>query len=263
MPRPMIAVARPKEKAMKRYSNPTAPIVASSALRVPDRADLGEVAAEGQAGGPVDHRARLAGRARDLAHVVGPRHPPGGEAAEGAAADPAHRLVAAEVDEGGVAAVARTGAALPMPSSAAMLRAATGPWRTACWAVGGQRPPRGSGAAAQSPIAQTESMPLTRRWSSTGTRPRSSSGTRELAQARVRRDAGGPDDGPGRQRLAGREPGAVGASPPPGSCRGGCRCRGRAARAARSRRARRRSRAGPGRLASTRTQRIPCRRARG
>ena len=58
-----------------------------------------------------------------------------------------------------------------------MLRAATGPWRTACWAVGGQVPPRGSGAAAQSPIAQTESMPSTRRWSSTGTRPRSSSGT--------------------------------------------------------------------------------------
>ena len=36
-----------------------------------------------------------------------------------------------------------------------MLRAATGPWRTACWAVGGAVPPRGSGAAAQSPIAQT------------------------------------------------------------------------------------------------------------
>ena len=44
-----------------------------------------------------------------------------------------------------------------------MLRAATGPWRTACWAVGGQSPPRGSGAAAQSPIAQTESSPSTRR----------------------------------------------------------------------------------------------------
>ena len=58
-----------------------------------------------------------------------------------------------------------------------MLRAATGPCRTACWAVGGQVPPRGSGAAAQSPRAQTESIPFTRRYSSTGTRPRSSSGT--------------------------------------------------------------------------------------
>ena len=36
--------------------------------------------------------------------MVGPRHPPGREAAEGAPADPADRLVAAEVDEGGVAA---------------------------------------------------------------------------------------------------------------------------------------------------------------
>ena len=50
----------------------------------------------------------------------------------------------------------------PIPSSAAMFRAATGPWRTACWAVGGQSPPRGSGAAAQSPIAQTPSA--ARRW---------------------------------------------------------------------------------------------------
>src|SRR5260221_7419937 len=72
---------------------------------MPDRADLGEVTAEGQAGSPVDHRARLAGDARDLAHVVGPRHPPGREAAEFAAADPSYRLVAAEVDEGRVAAV--------------------------------------------------------------------------------------------------------------------------------------------------------------
>src|SRR6476469_1456897 len=74
-----------------------------------DRPHLGEVALEGQARGPVDHRARLTGGARDLAHVVGARHPPGREAAEGAAADAADRLVAAEVDEGGVAAVVELG----------------------------------------------------------------------------------------------------------------------------------------------------------
>src|SRR6476660_1915721 len=72
---------------------------------MPDRADLGDVTPERQTGGPVDHGPRLASRARNLAHVVSPRHPPGGEAAEGAAADLADRLVAAEVDEGGVAAV--------------------------------------------------------------------------------------------------------------------------------------------------------------
>src|SRR5262245_41474646 len=70
-----------------------------------DRTDLGEVATERQAGRPVDHGPRLAGRARDLAHVVGAGQPPGREAAEGAAADLADRLVATEVDEGGVAAV--------------------------------------------------------------------------------------------------------------------------------------------------------------
>src|SRR4051794_12729048 len=79
---------------------------------MPDRADLGDIAAEGQAGGPVDHRAGLAGSARNLTHVVGPGHPPGREAAEGAAADLADGLVAAEVDEGRVALVGeRAGAA--------------------------------------------------------------------------------------------------------------------------------------------------------
>src|SRR3954454_309070 len=155
----MMAVAGPKEKAMRRYSNPMGPLSRQAATPVPrlhvrdwrapdqagqgrreeriaelfvqprtqhravsaaarrvhrvegqgfwvaDRADLGDVAPERQAGGPVDHGAGLAGRARDLAHVVGPRHPPGGEAAEGAVADLPHGLVAAEVDEGGVAAV--------------------------------------------------------------------------------------------------------------------------------------------------------------
>ena len=69
----------------------------------------------------------------------------------------------------------------------------------------------GPGAAAQSPIAQTESIPCTRRWSSTGTRPRSSSGSESSRRLGMRGDSGGPDDGPGRQRLAGREPGRVGA----------------------------------------------------
>src|SRR6478609_7487135 len=77
----------------------------SQRLWVADRADLGDVAAEGQAGGPVDHRTDLASRAGNLAHVVGPRHPPGREATEGAAANLADCLVAAQVDEGRVAAV--------------------------------------------------------------------------------------------------------------------------------------------------------------
>src|SRR6476620_12609553 len=72
---------------------------------MPDRADLGEVAAEGEAGGPVEDGADLAGRARDLAHVVRPCQPPGREAAEGAVADLADGLVAAEVDEGRFGAV--------------------------------------------------------------------------------------------------------------------------------------------------------------
>src|SRR6188472_1874776 len=84
--RPMIAVARPERPAMKRYSKPTGSLSRSRGWLaqprgMPDRADLGEVAAEGQARRPVDHRARLAGCAGDLAHVVGPRHPPGREAA--------------------------------------------------------------------------------------------------------------------------------------------------------------------------------------
>src|SRR5262249_52451504 len=74
-------------------------------LRVADRADLGNIAAKRQARRPVEHGAYLAGRTGDLAHVVGAGEPPGRETAEGAAADPADRLVAAEVDEGGLAAV--------------------------------------------------------------------------------------------------------------------------------------------------------------
>src|SRR5689334_18368734 len=72
---------------------------------MPDRADLREVPLERQADGPVDHRPELAERARNLAQVIRPCQPPGKEAAEGERADPAHRLVAAEVDEGGAARV--------------------------------------------------------------------------------------------------------------------------------------------------------------
>src|SRR3954468_14802064 len=61
-------------------------------LRVADRADLGDIAAEGQARRPVDHGAGLAGGTGDLAHVVGPRKPPGREPAERAGADPADGL---------------------------------------------------------------------------------------------------------------------------------------------------------------------------
>src|SRR5919198_772511 len=61
-----------------------------------------------------------------------------------------------------------------------MLRAAAGPCRTACWAVPPAVPRSGSGTAAQSPTAQTRSVPSTRRYSSTGTLPRSSSGTESV-----------------------------------------------------------------------------------
>src|SRR5829696_7464308 len=73
---------------------------------MPDRADLGEVAAEGQADGPVEYRPHLAGGAGDLAQVVGAGEPPAGKPREGAPPDPADRLVAAKVDEGGPARVA-------------------------------------------------------------------------------------------------------------------------------------------------------------
>src|SRR3954470_21863731 len=72
---------------------------------VPDGADLREVALEGQADRPVDYRAQLAEHPGDLTEVVGPGHPPGQEAGEGAAADAPDRLVAPEVDEAGLARV--------------------------------------------------------------------------------------------------------------------------------------------------------------
>src|SRR4051812_50195071 len=111
-----------------------------------------------------------------------------------------------------------------------MLRAATGPWRTACCAVGGQVPPWGSGAAAQSPIAQTESSPCTRRYESTGTRPRSSSGRFSsprigwaLTPAVPTTGGGGSTPPPGRGGGGGGAPpprppqggGVAGAAPPP------------------------------------------------
>ena len=64
---------------------------------VANRAHLGDVPVEGQADGPVDHGADLARRARDLAHVVGAREPPGGKAAKRASADLRNGLVATEV----------------------------------------------------------------------------------------------------------------------------------------------------------------------
>ena len=144
--------------------------------------------------------------------MVAAGHPPGGEAAEGAAADLADRLVAAEVDEGRVAAVRRTASDAADPELGGDVAGGDRALRARrAGRSAGRAPPRGSGAAAQSPIAQTESIPCTRRWSSTGTRPRSSSGTLRSRRLGLRGDAGGPDHGPGRQRLAGREPGRVGA----------------------------------------------------
>ena len=244
---PMMAGGEAEEEGDDRYSKSHGSYCLAQRLRVADRADLGDVAAERQAGGPVDHRAGLAGGARDLAHVVAAGHPPGGEAAEGALADLADRLVAAEVDEGRVCRGTRTAARCRRRARRRCCGRRPGPGGRRAGRSADRCPPRGSGAAAQSPIAQTESMPWTRRCSSTGTRPRSSSGTsssRRLGcgatpavQTTVRVGSVSPVESRAR----------VGARPPPASCRGGCRCRGRAARAARSRRARRRSPAGPGR----------------
>src|SRR5215218_6057310 len=116
LPRPMTPVPRPKKKAMTRYCTFLLWRAWSldQRLRLADRADLGDVTSERQAGAPVEDGAELASGARNLAHVVGPGHPPGGEAAEGAVADPADGLVAAEVDEARFAAVLeRAGAADP------------------------------------------------------------------------------------------------------------------------------------------------------
>ena len=68
----------------------------------------------------------------------------------------------------------------------------------------------GSGTAAQSPIAQTPSMPSTRMYRSTRTRPCSSSGTLSSREAGVRRHARRPDDRPGGDPLAGGERHGVG-----------------------------------------------------
>src|SRR5262245_8747159 len=79
--------------------------VRAQRLRMADRADFGDVARERQADGPVDCGPDLADPARDLAQVVGPRHPPRGKATELQAAELAHRLVAAQVHERGLGLV--------------------------------------------------------------------------------------------------------------------------------------------------------------
>ena len=60
------------------------PLVGGGAQRagLAERAHLRDVAVERQTDGPVHHRAHLAGRAGDLAHVVAARQPPGGEPAQ-------------------------------------------------------------------------------------------------------------------------------------------------------------------------------------
>src|SRR4029079_3014657 len=73
---------------------------------VPDRADLRDVALEGQQHGPVERGAHLANQARDLTQVVGAGKPPGEEAREPERPDLAHGLVATEVDEAGAARIA-------------------------------------------------------------------------------------------------------------------------------------------------------------
>src|SRR6478736_6338424 len=173
-----------------------------------DRADLGDIAAERQAGRPIDHRARLAGRARNLAHVVGPRHPPGGEAAEGAAADLADRLVAAEVDEGGVALVSeRAGIADPQLGGdvASRDRALADGVLRGRRAEAAARVGRRSAVADRPDRVETLDPQVIVDRDATALVQRQ----RELAQARVRGYPGGPDDGPGRQRLAGGDAGAV------------------------------------------------------
>ncbi len=213
---------------------------------MPDRPDLGDIAPERQARRPVDHGADLAGRARDLAHVVAAGHPPGGEAAEGAAADLADRLVAAEVDEGGVAAV---GEGLRRCRRRARRRccgrrpAPDGP-RAAPSADSCRRPGRGPRRNRRSP----RPSPCPGR--AGGRRPEPGRARRAAARAAAGSGCGAT---PAVQttvavgRVSPVESRAVSAVDLlEASSRGGCRCRGRAARAARSRRARRRSRAGPG-----------------
>src|SRR4051794_7614929 len=94
-----------RKKGCTRRSSWNKPGLLDERFRFADRPNLGDVATEGQACRPVEHRAELAGGAGNLAHVVSPSHPPGGEAAEGGVADPADRFVGAEVDEGRFAAV--------------------------------------------------------------------------------------------------------------------------------------------------------------
>src|SRR5260221_3592854 len=176
---------------------------------MPDRADLGEVTAEGQAGSPVDHRARLAGDARGRPYVVGPRPPPGREAAELAAADPSYGLVAAEVDEGRVAAVLEAprrshaqlggdvaGRDRTLPNSVLGGRGAKAAARVRRRSAIADGPNRVRSAHSQV-LIDGNATPLVER-------------QRELPQAGVGRNPRGPNYGAGRQRLATREPSTVG-----------------------------------------------------
>src|SRR6266516_1183104 len=119
--------------------------------RVPDGADLRDIAVERQAHRPVDDRPDLARGARDLAHVVGARHPPSREPGEREPPQPGDRLVATQIDE-------RAPVAVPERH------------RLADAELGGDVAGEGSGTAAQSPIAHTPSMPSTRMYRSTTTR---------------------------------------------------------------------------------------------
>src|SRR5947208_6520412 len=65
-------------------------------LRVSERAELGDVAAEEERGRPVGDDAQLPGQERQLVEVVGPRHPPAGEARQLEAEHVRDAAVAAE-----------------------------------------------------------------------------------------------------------------------------------------------------------------------
>ncbi len=163
---------------------------------------------------PIGDGPDLASDPGHLAHVVGPRHPPGGEAMEAALPKPAHRLVAAEVDEGRLGLVGETASAR-LPSRAR--RRCCGPPR----GLDARRAERSAGRDPARPCrdrAPPRNRRPPRRPSSprpAGTRRRRlcrcpSRGQRERPQARVRGDPGGPDDRPRRDPLAGGERGAVG-----------------------------------------------------
>ena len=172
----------------------------------PSVAELGDVAPEEERRRPVGDDAELARDERQLVRGGSVRvtNQPGKPRSAQAqhVGDP---LVAAERRDLAEHPVA---VGLRVAARGSSRAAAPGGARAGRWA-GRARPAARFGTRAQSPSAQTSSVPSTRSVASTRTRPRSSSGSPSSREERVRLHARRPDE------RRGRDPLAVGRASPP------------------------------------------------